>query len=238
VVPVPSSRAAEAVKLTENIFRAVNIALVNELKTVYSAMGIDVWDVIEAASSKPFGYMPFYPGPGLGGHCIPIDPFYLTWKAREFDVESRFIELAGQINTRMPHLVVEALAQALDRRHGRGLAGARVLVAGIAYKRDIDDIRESPALRLMELLAARGAICSYTDPLVPAIPRTREHAALAGMASTDVTAAALAETDAVLLATDHSALDYALIATHAKLIIDTRNAFARRGLLGANVVKA
>ena len=156
-VPVSSSATAEAVKLTENIFRAVNIALVNELKVIYDKMGIDVWEVIDAAKTKPFGFMPFYPGPGLGGHCIPIDPFYLTWKAREFDITTRFIELAGQINTAMPHWVVDRLAEALDRRSGKGLSAARVLILGVAYKKNIDDMRESPSLKLMELIEARGA---------------------------------------------------------------------------------
>jgi UDP-N-acetyl-D-glucosamine dehydrogenase len=237
-VPVSSTQTAEAVKLTENIFRAVNIALVNELKTVYSAMGIDVWEVITAASTKPFGFMPFYPGPGLGGHCIPIDPFYLTWKAREFEVETRFINLAGEINTRMPHLVVDALAAALDRRAGRGLNGAKVLMLGVAYKNNVDDMRESPALRLIELIEARGAATSFHDPLVPEIPATREHAALAGRRSQALTAELLAAHDAVLIATDHDAVDYALLAARARLILDTRNAMARRGLGSANVVKA
>jgi UDP-N-acetyl-D-glucosamine dehydrogenase len=237
-VPVSSTQTAEAVKLTENIFRAVNIALVNELKTVYTAMGVDVWEVIEAASTKPFGFMPFYPGPGLGGHCIPIDPFYLTWKAREFEIETRFINLAGQINTRMPHLVVDRLAAALDAGSGRGLNGARVLVLGIAYKKNVDDMRESPALRLIELLEGRGAATGFHDPLVAEIPSTREHAALAGRRSLALTAETIAGHDAVLIATDHDAVDYALVAAHARLIVDTRNAFARRGLAGNTVVKA
>ena len=179
-VPVSSTRTAEAVKLTENIFRSVNIALVNELKLIYDAMGIDVWEVIEAAKTKPFGFMPFYPGPGLGGHCVPIDPFYLTWKAREFDRPTRFVELAGEINTAMPSYVVERLALALDAQRGRGLNGARVLVIGIAYKKNIEDTRESPSLRLMELLEGRGARVDYHDPFVPRIPVTRDHPGLAG----------------------------------------------------------
>ena len=160
--PVSSTETAEAVKLTENIFRAVNIALVNELKVVYDAMGIDVWEVIEAAKTKPFGFMPFYPGPGLGGHCIPIDPFYLTWKAREFEISTRFIELAGEINTSMPHYVVDRLADELDRRTGRGLRGAKILIVGVAYKKNVDDTRESPAFKLMELLEKRGATPRFT----------------------------------------------------------------------------
>lgn len=237
-VPVSSSRTAEAVKLTENIFRAVNIALVNELKVIYDKMGIDVWEVIEAAKTKPFGFMPFYPGPGLGGHCIPIDPFYLTWKAREFDVTTRFIELAGQINTGMPHYVVDRVAEALDRHAGKGLTTARVLVIGIAYKKNIDDMRESPALRLIEILEARGATTDYHDPHVPVIPKTREHAALTGRKSVPLADTAVAGYDVVLIATDHDAVDYQALAEVAKLVVDTRNACARAGIARANVVKA
>jgi UDP-N-acetyl-D-glucosamine dehydrogenase len=238
VVTVSSTRTAEATKLTENIFRSVNIALVNELKTVYAEMGIDVWEVIEAAASKPFGYMPFYPGPGLGGHCIPIDPFYLTWKAREFEVESRFVELAGQINTRMPHLVIDRLARALGEAGGRSLHGAGILVIGVAYKKNVDDIRESPALKLMDLILERGGRCDYCDPFVAAIPPTREYRHLAGQAAVTLSAEGVAGYDAVLIATDHDVIDYELLARHARLIVDTRNAFARRGLGGAHVVKA
>ena len=237
-VVVSSAETAEAVKLTENIFRAVNIALVNELKLVYGAMGIDVWEVIQAAKSKPFGYMPFYPGPGLGGHCIPIDPFYLTWKAREFDITTRFIELAGEINRAMPRHVIDATAAALDAKTGRGLKGAKVLILGIAYKKNVDDTRESPAFALWELLAARGAEVVFHDPLVPLVPRTREHGALAGIESTALTEAVLASCDAVLIATDHDGVDYALVGEHAPVIVDTRNAMAARGLAGPNVVKA
>ncbi|MBD3845144.1 nucleotide sugar dehydrogenase [Bosea sp. SSUT16] len=237
-VPVSSPRTAEAVKLTENIFRAVNIALVNELKVVYSKMGIDVWEVIDAAKTKPFGFMPFYPGPGLGGHCIPIDPFYLTWKAREFDVTARFIELAGQINTAMPHWVVDRVAEALDRRQGRGLSSARILVVGIAYKKNIEDTRESPALKLIELLEERGATADYHDPYVPELPRTRKHGNLAGRASVPLTADIVASYDAVLIATDHDAIDYRALAEAARLVVDTRNACAKAGLGGDNIVKA
>jgi len=237
-VPVSSAATAEAVKLTENIFRSVNIALVNELKVVFEAMGIDVWEVIDAAKTKPFGFMPFYPGPGLGGHCIPIDPFYLTWKAREYDVATRFIELAGEINTRMPYRVVAALAEALDRRLGRGLSGARILILGLAYKKNIEDVRESPALKLFELLEERGAAVAYHDAHVPAVPQTREHAALAGRASLPLDAATLEAHDAVLIATDHDDVDYALVVRHAPLVVDTRNVCARRGVAGDNVVKA
>ena len=238
VVPVSSAAAAEAAKLTENIFRSVNIALVNELKLVYDAMGIDVWEVIDAAATKPFGYMPFYPGPGLGGHCIPVDPFYLTWRAREFGMETRFIELAGQINTAMPDHVVDRLARALSDHSARALNGARVLLIGAAYKRNVDDTRESPSLVLIEAIEARGGTCDFHDPLIAQIPPTREHPALAGRRSTDLTREALAGYDAVLIATDHDAVDYALISDAARLVVDTRNAMARRGLPGDWVVKA
>ncbi len=237
-VPVSSLEAAEAVKLTENIFRAVNIALVNELKGVYGAMGIDIWEVIDAAATKPFGFMPFYPGPGLGGHCIPIDPFYLTWKAREFDIVTRFIELAGEINTAMPHRVVDDLAAALDRRSGRGLNGARVLVLGVAYKKNVDDTRESPALKLIDLIEARGGTCDYHDPFIAALPPTRAHPALAGRESVALTPEALAQYAAALVATDHDGVDYALVARHVPVVVDTRNAFARAGIDADNVVKA
>ena len=237
-VPVSSARTAEAVKLTENIFRSVNIALVNELKLIYDAMGIDVWEVIEAAKTKPFGFMPFYPGPGLGGHCVPIDPFYLTWKAREYDRPTRFIELAGEINTAMPAHVVDRLALALDRQRGRGLNGARILLIGVAYKKNIEDTRESPSLRLMELIEARGAACDFHDPHVPAIPPTREHAALAGRPSRPLDPAAVASYDAVLIATDHDGIDYPALARAARLVIDTRNALARAGVVADHIVKA
>jgi len=236
-VPVSSTATAEAVKLTENIFRAVNIALVNELKVVYGAMGIDVWEVIDAAKTKPFGFMPFYPGPGLGGHCIPIDPFYLTWKAREYDIATRFIELAGQINTRMPYYVVNKLAEAVDRT-GRAFTGSRILVLGVAYKKNVDDLRESPSLKLMELIGARGAQVDYHDPYIPEIPRTREHAELAGRRSVALDAATLSGYDAVLIATDHDSVDYRLVVENAKVVVDTRNACARAGLSGGRIVKA
>jgi UDP-N-acetyl-D-glucosamine dehydrogenase len=222
-VPVSSPETAEAVKLTENIFRAVNIALANELKIVFHTMGIDVFEVIEAAKSKPFGYMAFYPGPGLGGHCIPIDPFYLTWKARAFGIPTRFIELAGEINTAMPAYVVERTALELDRRFGRGLNGAKLLVVGVAYKKNIDDTRESPALAIIEKFEARGADVAFHDPHVPAIPRTREHPRLAGRASTPLDPARLAGFDAVLIVTDHDAVDWDTLGRHARLIVDTRN---------------
>lgn len=237
-VPVSSAATAEAVKLTENIFRSINIALVNELKVVYSAMGVDVWEVIDAAATKPFGFMPFYPGPGLGGHCIPIDPFYLTWKAREFDVATRFIELAGQINTRMPYLVINKLAEALDRRVGKGLSKSRVLVLGIAYKKNIDDMRESPSIKLIELIEDRGSRADFHDPFFDAIPRTREHAALTGRRSVPLTAESLKQYDAVLVATDHDAVDYQFVLDHVPLVVDTRNVYTRKNIISNKVVKA
>jgi UDP-N-acetyl-D-glucosamine dehydrogenase len=223
VVPVSGPAVAEAVKLTENIFRAVNIALVNELKVVFEAMGIDVFEVIEAAKTKPFGYMPFYPGPGLGGHCIPIDPFYLTWKAREYGIRTRFIELAGEVNTAMPRHVVERLATALDARFARGLNGARILIVGLAYKKNVDDTRESPARRIIELLEGRGALTAYHDPLVPVIPPTREHARLAGRRSVTLDPEALGGFDAGLIVTDHAGIDYAMLVDALPLLVDTRN---------------
>jgi UDP-N-acetyl-D-glucosamine dehydrogenase len=238
VVPVSSPDTAEAVKLTENIFRSVNIALVNELKVVYAAMGIDIWEVIEAAKSKPFGFMPFYPGPGLGGHCIPIDPFYLTWKAREHEIATRFIELAGEVNAAMPGYVVERLAAALDAQSGRGLNGARILLLGLAYKRNVDDQRESPGLRLVELLEARGGIIGYHDPWIPEIRPTRDHPKLTGRRSLDLTPEVLASHDAVLVVTDHDSVDYKLVADHARLVVDTRNVFGRLGLTRSAIVKA
>ena len=237
-VNVSSTATAEAVKLTENVFRAVNIALVNELKIIYEAMGIDIWEVIEAAKTKPFGYMPFYPGPGLGGHCIPIDPFYLTWKAREYGITTRFIELAGQINSSMPQHVVDKVALAIDATQGRGLRGARVLVIGVAYKKNVDDTRESPSLRLMELLEMRGAQVKYYDPFVPVIPETREHKSLTGRRSQEWNLASFASYDAVLIVTDHDGVDYAALAKNAKLIVDTRNACRRAGVMASNVVQA
>jgi UDP-N-acetyl-D-glucosamine dehydrogenase len=237
-VPVTSTAAAEATKLTENIFRSVNIALVNELKLVYDAMGIDIWEVINAAKTKPFGFMAFYPGPGLGGHCIPIDPFYLTWKAHEYGISTRFIELAGEINTRMPSYVVGRLAEALDRQLGVSLSRARVLIIGVAYKKNIDDMRESPSLILLELLEARGAQVEFYDPHISTIPPTREHANLTGRRSIVWSNEAAADFDAVLISTDHDAVDYAALAENAKLIVDTRNACGIRGISGTKIVKA
>ncbi|AZO01386.1 nucleotide sugar dehydrogenase [Mesorhizobium sp. M9A.F.Ca.ET.002.03.1.2] len=238
VVPVSTTATAEAVKLTENIFRSVNIALVNELKVVLGAMGIDIWEVIEAAKSKPFGYMPFYPGPGLGGHCVPIDPFYLTWKAREYELPTRFIELAAEINTAMPRHVVDELAKALDRRCGKALSRSRILIIGLAYKKNVPDIRESPSLRLIELIEEWGGEAEFHDPHVTEIPTTREHMAIKGRRSVELTEAALKDFDAVVVATDHDAIDYQTIADHALLIVDTRNVFGRLGLDRETVLKA
>lgn len=238
VVPVSTTATAEAVKITENVFRAVNIALVNELKVVYEAMGIDIWEVIEAAKTKPFGYMPFYPGPGLGGHCIPIDPFYLTWKSREYELPTRFIELAGEINSAMPRHVVGRLAEALDRKSGIALSRARVLILGLAYKKNVPDLRESPSLKLMELIEDRGAKVIYHDPHLAEVPRTRAYGAFMGRASVALSAEVLAGVDAVLIATDHDGVDYGLVAAAAPLVIDTRNVMARQGLQGPHIVKA
>jgi UDP-N-acetyl-D-glucosamine dehydrogenase len=237
-VPVSSTAVAEAVKITENVFRAINIALVNELKVVFDAMNLDIWEVIEAAKTKPFGFMPFYPGPGLGGHCIPIDPFYLTWKAREYNQHTRFIELAGQINAAMPEHVVQVLAEALDQRFKRGLNGARILVLGVAYKKNVGDIRESPSLRLMELIEARGASVAFHDPHVSQIDKTREHPTLNFRHGIALDEASLAAFDAVLIATDHDAVDYGAVARAACVVIDTRNACARAGADLAKVVRA
>jgi UDP-N-acetyl-D-glucosamine dehydrogenase len=223
VVPVSSCATAEAVKLTENIFRAVNIALVNELKLIYRKMGIDVWEVIDAAKTKPFGFMPFYPGPGIGGHCIPIDPFYLTWKAREFDVATRFIELAGEVNVDAPRHVVTSLIEALSKKRQRSLSGARILLLGVAYKKNIDDMRESPSLKLFELLQEQGAIVEYYDPFFPEMPPTRQHAQLAGRKSVAWRQDVIESFDAVLIGTDHDDVDYGSLVNWSKLVVDTRN---------------
>jgi UDP-N-acetyl-D-glucosamine dehydrogenase len=218
---VSSARAAEMTKLLENIYRCVNIALVNELKLLCLRMGIDIWEVIEAAKTKPFGFTPFYPGPGLGGHCIPIDPFYLSWKAREYEFPTRFIELAGEVNTAMPEHVVASLGEALNHRR-QCLHGAKILVLGVAYKKDIDDLRESPSLRIMELLRQRGAQVDYHDPYFPRLHKMRRYDFR--LASIELTAERLAQFDAVVIATDHSSYDYAFIVRHARLVLDTRNA--------------
>lgn len=222
IVPVSSTKAAEMVKLLENIHRSINIGLVNELKIVADAMGLDIFEIIDAAKTKPFGFTAYYPGPGIGGHCIPIDPFYLTWKAREFGLHTRFIELAGEINAAMPQYVVDKTVWALNRA-GQSLKGASVLTLGIAYKRDVDDMRESPSVFVMELLRAWGAEVSYCDPYVPVFPQMREHNF--DLSSVPLSAEMLASYDAVLLLTDHRSFDYDLISEHARLIVDTRGKF-------------
>jgi UDP-N-acetyl-D-glucosamine dehydrogenase len=221
VVPVSSTGVAEACKILENTYRAVNIALVNELKIVFDAMGIDIWEVIAAAKTKPFGFQAFYPGPGLGGHCIPIDPFYLTWAARKYGLHTRFIELAGEINTSMPLYVVHRVAEALNE-HGKPVKGSRIGVLGVAYKKDVDDPRESPAFEIMEMLQKRGALVSYSDPHVPSLPRMRHHSIR--LDNQPLTEQWLASQDTVLIVTDHSAYDFPWIVKHAKLVVDTRNA--------------
>src|SRR5579859_5996963 len=225
VIPVSSTRAAEMAKLLENIFRCVNIALVNELKLLSLRMGIDIWEVIDAASTKPFGFMPFYPGAGLGGHCIPVDPYYLSWKAREYDFSTRFIELAGEVNTAMPYHVVDAVGAALNE-HKKSLKGAKLLILGVAYKKDVDDLRESPTLKIMQLLQQRGAHIEYNDPYFPQLHKMR-HYNYENMKSVPLNAQTLANYDAVIIATDHSSYDYVAIVDAAKLVVDTRNATRR-----------
>jgi UDP-N-acetyl-D-glucosamine dehydrogenase len=237
LVPVSSCRVAEATKLLENIFRSVNIALVNELKIVYGAMGIDIWEVIEAAKTKPFGFMPFYPGPGWGGHCIPIDPFYLTWKAREYGQHTRFIELAGEINTRMPEHVVHRVADALNTQ-GKAVKGTRVLVLGLAYKPNVDDERESPSYVLMDLLSERGAELEYYDPYLPVIKPTREHSHWAGKKSMGWDRATIESFDLVLIATNHSCVNHQELADWARCIVDTRNAMSTARVAPGKVWKA
>lgn len=232
IVKVSSTRTAEMTKLLENIYRAVNIGLVNELKIISDRMGIDIWEVVDAASTKPFGFTPFYPGPGLGGHCIPIDPFYLTWKSKEFGIDTRFIELAGQINTRMPDWVVWKIIDALNERK-KTLNGAKILILGISYKRNIDDMRESPSVRLMELLSAKGAIISYSDPWVPVFPKMRNHHF--DLNSVKATVDVLANMDCVVIATDHDVFDYVSILENSPLIVDTRGRFRQAF---SHVVKA
>jgi len=228
VVEVSSTQAAEMSKLLENIFRSVNIAMVNELKILCHRMGIDIWEVIRASSTKPFGFMPFYPGPGLGGHCIPIDPFYLTSKAREYDFPTKFIELAGEVNTAMPYYVIQRVMEALNSRK-KSINGSKVLLLGMAYKKDVDDPRESPSFKLIELLREKGAEVIYNDPHIPTIPPVRRYSF--SMDSVELTPETLAAVDCILLSTDHSAYNYQFILEHADLIIDTRNAFT--GLQGA-----
>jgi UDP-N-acetyl-D-glucosamine dehydrogenase len=237
-VPVSNIRTAEVVKLTENIFRSVNIGLVNELKLIYAAMDIDIWEVIDAAKTKPFGFMPFYPGPGLGGHCIPVDPFYLTWKSREYSQPTRFIELAGEINSAMPKHVVEQLAHELDLKLSLPLSRASVLVLGVAYKKNVNDVRESPAFKIIELLNDRVADLAFHDPYVTDLHLTRNHPELAGMKSIEINADSVSAYDAVVVVTDHDGVNYELINRHARLILDTRNAFASRGIQSDKIVKA
>jgi len=238
VVPVSTAKTAEAVKITENIFRAVNIALVNEMKVIYDAMGIDVWEVIEGAATKPFGFMPFYPGPGLGGHCIPIDPFYLTWKAREYGHATRFIELAGEINVNMPHYVIAKLREVLDRQCGKGLSKSRILLVGISYKKNVPDMRESPSVVLLDMMLQAGAEVDFLDPHIETIPKMREFPHLLDRKATrfeDVTAE---DYDAVLISTDHDVIDYEGLIRLGLPVVDTRNAIASRGLPIDLVTKA
>ncbi|MFH2068265.1 MAG: nucleotide sugar dehydrogenase [Candidatus Omnitrophota bacterium] len=232
VVPVSSPRVAESTKLLENIYRGVNIALVNELKMLFDRMGINIWEVIEASKTKPFGFQPFYPGPGLGGHCIPIDPFYLTWKARQYDFATRFIELAGEINTSMPYYVISKMMEALNAK-GKSLKGAKILVLGVAYKKDIDDLRESPALKIIQLLQEKGAGVIYNDPYIPKIGKTRHYKI--SLVSQKLTVNLLKSMDMVLIITNHTDYDYGLIVKNAKLVVDTRNALRKPY---PNVVKA
>lgn len=234
VVQVSSPRVAEAAKLLENIYRSVNIALVNELKMVFSRMNIDVWEVIEAAKTKPFGYQAFYPGPGLGGHCIPIDPFYLTWKAREYDINTKFIELAGEVNTYQPYYVVEKAIGALNK-FNVPITQSKILILGVSYKKNIDDMRESPALKLIELFQEKGAHVDYSDPFFAKLPPTRKYKF--NLHSVQLDYEAIQSYDLLLLVTDHDDFDYALLAQSAKLIIDTRNAFNSRKIFGSNILK-
>jgi UDP-N-acetyl-D-glucosamine dehydrogenase len=235
VVPVSSTRVAEACKILENTYRAVNIALVNELKIVFDAMGIDVWEVIAAAKTKPFGFQAFYPGPGLGGHCIPIDPFYLTWAARRAGVNTKFIELAGEVNTQMPSYVLNRVAMALND-HGKPIKGSNISVFGVAYKKNVDDPRESPAFTILEALEARGAVVSYHDPFIPVLPAMRHHAIR--LASQALTAEFLQSQDCVLIVTDHDDVDYGFIAANTRLIVDTRNVTASLECPQCQIVKA
>ncbi len=236
IVPVSSTRVAEACKILENTYRAVNIALVNELKGVFTAMGIDIWEVIAAAKTKPFGFQAFYPGPGLGGHCIPIDPFYLTWAARKHGLNTRFIELAGEINTAMPQYVVDRVAEALNE-DGKAVKGSQICILGVAYKKDVDDPRESPAFTILELLQARGAEVSYSDPHVPSLPRVRHHKKLR-LESQALTKDFLRSQDCVVVVTDHSAFDIPFVVRHARLVVDTRNATADCPVTSCRIIKA
>lgn len=235
VVPVSTCEVAEASKILENVYRSVNIAMINELKVLFDRMDIDVWEVVRAAATKPFGFQPFYPGPGLGGHCIPIDPFYLTWKARQYDMNTRFIELAGEINTAMPEYVIAKVAEALNAKK-KAINGSKILVLGLAYKKDVDDIRESPSIELIEMLKARGAKVDYNDPHVAKTPKQREHNL--HMTSKKLTDASVKSYDCVLIATDHSAYDYEWLVKNAKLIVDTRNATGSIKTNRKKIVKA
>jgi len=234
-IVVSSTRAAEASKLLENIYRSVNIALVNELKMIFDKMGIDIWEVIEAAKTKPFGFNAFYPGPGLGGHCIPIDPFYLSWKAKEFDISTKFIELAGEINTYQPYYVVEKLIDVLNT-NGRSLKDSKILIVGIAYKKNVDDLRESPSLKLIEILNKKYAKVDYYDPYIPEIPKTRKYDF--DLKSISLTENTLSKYDVILLSTDHDNLDYEMIHRSANLILDTRNIFERKNIISDKIFKA
>lgn len=236
VVPVSSCEVAEASKIVENVYRCINIALVNELKMLFDRMGINVWEVIEAAKTKPFGFQPFYPGPGLGGHCIPIDPFYLSWKARAYNMPTRFIELAGEINTRMPEYVVDRVMHALND-HGKALRGAKILLLGLAYKKDVDDVRESPSVTLIELLQQRGAKVDYHDPFIPAAKPMREHN-ITHMRSVPLRPETVQKYDCVLISTDHTNVDYGMVVENAPLVVDTRNATASIKAPAGRIVKA
>ncbi|MGD0466518.1 MAG: nucleotide sugar dehydrogenase [Gammaproteobacteria bacterium] len=238
VVPVSSTATAEAVKILENIFRCVNIALVNELKMIFDKMNINIWEVIEAAKTKPFGFMPFYPSPGLGGHCIPIDPFYLTWKAKEYDVATRFIELAGEINNSMPHYVIAKLRDALDDRFAKVLNGSKILIVGMAYKKNVDDIRESPALAILKALINKKSYVDYFDPYITMIPKMRAYPDLCNIFSINLTIENVQKYDAVIICTDHDNIDYQLLIDNSKLIIDTRNATNNDCNIRNNIVYA
>jgi UDP-N-acetyl-D-glucosamine dehydrogenase len=233
-VPVSSAKVAESAKLLENIYRSINVALVNELKMIFDKMGIDVWEVINAAKTKPFGFQAFYPGPGLGGHCIPIDPFYLSWKAREYDIETKFIELAGEINTLQPNYVATNSIDALNK-NGKSLNHARILILGVAYKKNVDDMRESPSLKLIEIFEKQGAIVDYSDPYITKLPATRKYDFQ--KESVQINSETLSSYDLVLLSTDHDSFDYILIAENAKLIVDTRNAFGFRNIHSTKIIK-
>lgn len=238
VISASSIDTAEAVKITENVFRAVNIALVNELKVIYDKMGIDIWEVIDAAKTKPFGYMPFYPGPGLGGHCIPIDPFYLSWKAKEYNTSTRFIELAGEINVKMPEYVYSKVVSALGNKHGKSVNKSKILIMGIAYKKNINDQRESPAFPLIKILKDNGAIVSYYDPLIPSVNKMRQFPEFNNMKSIEWNKDNISKSDAVIIVTDHDEINYNELSEWSSLIIDTRNAMHGKNCSEDKIVKA